>query len=48
MPAMDKDKGRLTGLSSEQWQTLVDLLNNHKGSTIARMTSKNMMLIIDT
>ena len=48
MPAMDKDKGRLTGLSSEQWQTLVDLLNNHKGSTIERMTGKNTVWIIDT
>jgi hypothetical protein len=38
----------LTGLSSEQWQTLVDLLNNHKGSIAERMTGKNVVWIIDT
>ncbi|MCH83031.1 hypothetical protein A2U01_0003845, partial [Trifolium medium] len=35
----------LTGLSSEQWQTLVDLLNR---STTERMTGKNAVWIIDT
>ncbi|KAJ1407550.1 Retrovirus-related Pol polyprotein from transposon TNT 1-94 [Sesbania bispinosa] len=38
----------LSGLSSEQWQTLQDLLNSHKGTTSDKMTSKHSEWIIDT
>ncbi|GAU51477.1 hypothetical protein TSUD_413660 [Trifolium subterraneum] len=41
------DRGGLVGLSNEQWQTLVELLNTHKGSNIERMTGKNTTWIID-
>lgn len=42
------DASGLTGLSSEQWQTLVELLNTHKGSNTERMTGKNTIWIVDT
>jgi hypothetical protein len=44
----DEDKGGLVGLSNEQWQTLVELLNSHKGSNTERMIGKNTTWIIDT
>nr|KYP55618.1 Subtilisin-like protease [Cajanus cajan] len=33
------------GLSNEQWQTLVDLLNNHKGNTTERMSGASNHMI---
>ncbi|MCI39910.1 hypothetical protein A2U01_0061142, partial [Trifolium medium] len=44
----DGDRGGLVGLSNEQWQTLAELLNTHKGSNTERMTGKNTTWIIDT
>jgi hypothetical protein len=46
--AMTKvDKGGLTGLSTEQWQTLMEILNNQKGNNNEKMTGKEAW-IIDT
>jgi hypothetical protein len=41
------DKGGLTGLSTEQWQTLMEILNNQKGNNNEKMTGKEAW-IIDT
>lgn len=45
---IDVDKGGLTGLTTEQWQTLVEILNSRKGNTNERMTGKETAWIIDT
>ncbi|KAJ1378331.1 Retrotransposon gag domain [Sesbania bispinosa] len=37
-PATEVDKGGLMGLSTEQWQTLLEILNNQKGIANERMT----------
>jgi hypothetical protein len=37
----DANKGGLVGLINEQWLTLVELLNSHKGSDTERTTGKN-------
>jgi hypothetical protein len=44
----DANKGGLAGLINEQWLTLVELLNSHKGSDTERTTGKNTTWIIDT
>jgi hypothetical protein len=41
------DKGGLAGLSAEQWQTLVNMLESQKGNSSERMTGKEVW-IIDT
>lgn len=40
----------LVELSNEQWQTLVDMLNNHKSTTNEKMIGKNIynLWIIDS
>lgn len=38
----------LTGLSTEQWQTLVDFLNSQKGNINDKMTGKHSVWIVDT
>ncbi|XP_029125466.1 uncharacterized protein LOC114915233 [Cajanus cajan] len=42
------NENALSGLRSEQWKTLKDLLNNHKGTTSDKMTGKHSEWIIDT
>lgn len=46
----DSEKSGLAGLSNEQWQNLLQMLNNHKPSTSKRMTCNhiNNPWIIDT
>jgi hypothetical protein len=45
--ATEVDKGGLAGLSAEQWQTLVNMLESQKGNSSERMTGKEVW-IIDT
>ena len=45
--ATEVDKGGLMGLSTKQWQTLVEILNNQKANANERMTGKETW-IIDT
>lgn len=42
------EKSGLPNLSDDQWQTLVEMLNNYKGNTNERMTCKGNEWIIDT
>ncbi|KAJ1386322.1 Retrotransposon gag domain [Sesbania bispinosa] len=46
----ETEKSGLAGLSNEQWQTLVDMLNNQKANINEKMTGKNIhdSWIIDT
>lgn len=43
-----KTSAVLPGLSTKQWQTLMGLLNNHKGNVTDKVTSKHNTWIIDT
>lgn len=45
--ATEVDKGGLAGLSTEQWKTLVNMLDSQKGNSSERMTGKEAW-IIDT
>lgn len=44
---MDVERSGLPNLSNEQWQALVEMLNNHKGNANERMTGKWSTWIID-
>lgn len=46
----DADKSVVSGLSGEQWQTLVNLLNNVKLGAVENLTGKHNFIqwIIDT
>ncbi|GAU34891.1 hypothetical protein TSUD_144220 [Trifolium subterraneum] len=44
---MEVDNGGLIGLSAEQWQKLMEILNNQKGNNSEKMTGKEAW-IIDT
>jgi len=39
-PDMEVENPKLPGLSSEQWKSLLNMLNNQKSSTNKRMISK--------
>ena len=47
---IDSDRTRISGLSNEQWATLLTMLNSHKGGANERLTGKQNILpwIIDT
>lgn len=45
---IDAERSGLTNLSSDQWQMLVEMLNNYKGSSNERMIGKRSEWIIDT
>ena len=46
----DSDRTGISGLSDEQWATLLTMLNSHKGGANERLTGKQNILpwIIDT
>lgn len=48
MPMTDAERSGLTNLNDDQWQMLVEMLNNYKGNSNERMTGKRSDWIIDT